>query len=94
MRITATQKHALREGVIAQAIKEGKFPASRADHYRRAFDNDPNNALDLIAGLPPSAAMQEAQPISPETYPSEWLTPRERQIAAGTVQPRITIARD
>ncbi len=47
----ARQKVKERDVVIAAAVRDGKFSASRKPHYVRAWDADPEGARELIASL-------------------------------------------
>jgi hypothetical protein len=64
-----TAEHAAeRERVLSAAYAEGKFPASRRQHYAAMYDNDPHGTTALLAqmaaGLPPADA---------EAYPPQWV---------------------
>lgn len=40
-----------RDGIITAAVKEGKFPPARREHYERAWEADPAGTRELIASL-------------------------------------------
>jgi len=40
-----------RDQVIAQAVRDGKFPPARKDHWVRLWDADPEGTREAIAGL-------------------------------------------
>jgi hypothetical protein len=40
-----------RDEVIAAAVRDGKFPPARKEHYVRIWDADPEGARQIIAGL-------------------------------------------
>ena len=43
-----------RDEVIDQAVRSGKFSASRKPHWQRVWDADPNGTREIIAGLTPN----------------------------------------
>jgi hypothetical protein len=64
MQLTQDQE---RDAVIEDAIATGKFPASRAPVYARAWDAKPEATKRLIArmaaGLPPDAKASVPAPV-------------------------------
>lgn len=71
-----------RERVLNAAYAEGKFPASRRQHYAQMFDANPERTTALLAqmgaGLPPS----DAPPVPPPAAPQEPVTPPPAASAA------------
>lgn len=51
MEAQVNQHEHRREQVLAQAVAAGKFPESRREAYRQAYDNDPAGTERLIASL-------------------------------------------
>lgn len=51
--IRASQQKADRERAVDDAIKAGKVPPSRRDHWLRVAEKDPEGTADLLAGLTP-----------------------------------------
>jgi hypothetical protein len=48
-----TRVAASRDTVVAQAIKDGKIPPSRREHYVKLMGTDPEGTTELLAGLEP-----------------------------------------
>jgi hypothetical protein len=42
-----------RDRLLASAVVEGRFPPSRAEHYERLYDADPEGTQQLVASLAP-----------------------------------------
>jgi hypothetical protein len=65
------------EAVIAQAVRDGKFAAERADHYRERWTRDPVGTRRVIARLRPGVVqpttLAAATRPNADAYPSEWL---------------------
>lgn len=65
-----------REKLLAAAVQRGKFPASRVDHYRAAYDRDPQGTerlIDALVACPQpdgvAAAIAAAEPPAEQVYP-------------------------
>ena len=43
-----------RDDVISAAVRAGKFPRARVDHWTRLWDADPEGTRQVIAGLAPN----------------------------------------
>lgn len=78
-----------RERILTDAVKAGKFPPSRVEHYRAAYNADPEGTEQLIAslaeGLVPvhEEGGAPGESASEAAYPVEWL-PEVAARAAGT----------
>lgn len=81
-----------RDTFLSAAVKQGKFPPARLQHWKEAWERDPEGikaAIDQMpAGLIPvaplgSAPLQEGgnEPM----YPSHWLPEVERQRNGGAI---------
>lgn len=77
----AKRENERREGVLAAAVKAGKFPKSRMDHYRAMLAADPAGAEDIIKKLAPGMVPVEAVAVAEdeantqgEKYPA-WMKP-------------------
>lgn len=62
-----------RDSTIAAAVRDGKFSADRADHYRRLWDRDPKGTKRAIASLAPGVAQLAAGEVGDDSYPADWL---------------------
>jgi len=69
-----------RDEVIAAAVQAGKFPPERAGYYCALWDQDPEQAEQLIDALVavPLAARREqptaiASPVTDDAYDPAWL---------------------
>lgn len=69
-----------RERMLAGAVKAGKFPPSRKEHYETMHKADPKGTEDLIASLAEGLVPVDErgttppdQDLSIEAYPKEWL---------------------
>lgn len=68
-----------RNRLLDDAIKAGKFPPSRRDHYGALMAADPDGTKELIAKLEPGIVPVDEQgtassgDLSEESYPAEWL---------------------
>lgn len=73
---------AVRDTLIAEAVKAGKFLPSRIQHYQRLFDADPEGTKVVLAALAPvpGIAATATSPSNSEAmdYDQSWLTPMER----------------
>lgn len=78
--------------LIAAAVRDGRIPAHRADHYAARFTADPEGTRATLARLTPGTAhyanAEQAAP-PPTDYPKEWLTHGERGDGS-----RVTVASD
>lgn len=89
--LAARTRDTERDSFLNTAIKAGKFPPSRKNHYLKAWDADPEGTRGLIdslaAGLVPVEArgtagtgqVESAQATDASAYEQSWLTPAERQ---------------
>ena len=78
--------------LVDEAIKAGKFPPSRRDHWLTSLKHDPDGAKEAIASLEPGLVPVQEQGAAPAddqlavaAYPAEWLSPAERARAEGRV---------
>lgn len=65
---------------VDQAIRDGKFPPSRRQHYERLMETDPVGTRQLLgrmpAGLLPVGEVGGAGVslgAAPDSYPSDWV---------------------
>jgi hypothetical protein len=88
----------LKEGdkskLLDGAVKAGKFPPSRREHYAKAYDADPKGTRDLINQLAPGLVPVDERGNAgnveefgeADAYPSDWLpdvAARKAALAAG-----------
>jgi hypothetical protein len=87
----APQAAAIDHDLITAAVRDGRIPAYRADHYAARFAQDPEGTRALLARLTPGTAhyanAEHAAP-PPTDYPREWLSQHEH---GGS---RVTVASD
>lgn len=76
-----------RDTAITAAVKEGKFPRARIEHYATMWDADKEGTKALLASMAPglipvdevgTAATGDAA-TSDEAYPLDWLSAQERR---------------
>jgi hypothetical protein len=92
-----------RDTLIAQAVRDGRFPPSRRKHYAARYDSDPEGTTAQIErmarnvvpvkerGVDASAEDLEAQS---DAYPTEWLPEKQPPAAAnGTAAPAVRQSR-
>jgi hypothetical protein len=85
-RLDKNTRETERDHLIAQAVSDTKIEPSRADHWRRKFDEDPEGTRHLLTasfeqgglapGVVPVTALggeHSTEDTSAEAYPSEWL---------------------
>lgn len=83
----AAQLDQEREDYLTRAVKAGKFPPSRVEHYRNLWNADREGAIatidNLAEGLVPvtetGEAGTEAELQAAQGYPESWLSPSERR---------------
>lgn len=68
-----------RDKTISDAVQAGKFSKSRADHWRKLWDADPEGAKATIASLAPDVipvtergSAPAEEDLSQEAYPASW----------------------
>jgi hypothetical protein len=85
-----------RDRLIAAAVKDGKIPPARRDHWAGLYDADPEGTSEMLAKMaaviPLSergiAATSETDAAGSDEYPRDWLSPSEQsRIAAATAAP-------
>lgn len=77
----AAQLKQERESFLKSAVEAGKFPPSRLEHWRKAYDADPAGTKSTIASLEDGLIPVEARgsgesvegSLSNDAYPEEWL---------------------
>jgi hypothetical protein len=86
-----------RETLVENAIKAGKFPPARRDHWLTSLKHDPEGAKAAIESLADGLVPVEEQGAAPSdeqlataSYPEEWLSPAERARKQGKNDPTIT----
>jgi len=78
------------EALVDQAIRAGKFPPSRRDHWVKLFSADPQGTEQTLASLAPGAIPLGAIGVGvsgsgedfsavtgDQAYPTNWLSPAE-----------------
>jgi hypothetical protein len=75
-----TESERAREHLLDEAVRAGKFSASRKPHYRKLYASKPKATKRLIEELAPG--LPETESVPEDSYPQEWLTTRERQTVA------------
>lgn len=84
------QRVADRDSFIQAAVKDGKIPPSRVQHWASQYDADPQGTKETIESFPANLIPINAQGSAPgeqdtqvQAYDEEWLSPAERsRIAA------------
>jgi hypothetical protein len=79
-KIQEDQRQQTRDNLIEAAIREGKFPPSRRDHYRARYDDDPEAVTARIGRMAKNVVPLEArgveaadEEVDTSTYPAEWV---------------------
>jgi len=76
-----------RDVLLASAVREGRFPPSRVEHYQRLYDADSEGTQQLIASLAPGLVPVDERGGQPSTDAQaqsanaeiDWLLPPELQ---------------
>lgn len=55
-----------RDQVVSDAVRAGKFPPARKEHWVRLWDADPEGTREVLAGLKPNVVPVEAQGVTLE----------------------------
>jgi hypothetical protein len=85
-----------RDSLIAGAVKAGKFPPSRREHYAKLFDSDPEGTERTIKRLQANVIPLDQRGVEAidldaqdDSYPTQWLPERPQVTggANGTGQP-------
>ncbi len=78
--MTDLRQAAIRDGIIAKAIKARKIAPDRADDYRRLYDADPRGIFNLLTAPVEDGGLMaginiggDPFPEQPTGYPAEWL---------------------
>jgi hypothetical protein len=61
------------EATIAAAVRDGKFSAERAQHYRDLWARNPQATRRSIARLHPGVVRPTVASTGDDAYPAEWL---------------------
>jgi hypothetical protein len=69
-----------RDQILGEAIKAGKFPPARRDHFAQLYNADPEGTTELLAGMASGmvpvveggAAFGEGGDGTEEAYPKDW----------------------
>lgn len=73
---------ALRDTLVADAVKAGKILPSRTQYWQQQFDANPEGTKAVLAQLTPvpgiAATSGASAPADPTQYDQSWLTPSER----------------
>jgi hypothetical protein len=62
----------VRESVLDDAVKAGKFSAERRPFYRRNYDADPKGTRALIAAMAPIPLPEPEAGADDDAYPADW----------------------
>lgn len=85
-----------RERLLNDAVKAGKFPPARKDHWRTLLKQDEEGTKQVIASLAEGLIPVDERGTAPsaettaEQYPSDWLSPAELARAKGPDNHRVT----
>jgi hypothetical protein len=78
-----------RDSLIAGAVKAGKFPPSRREHYAKLFDSDPEGTERTIKRLQANVIPLDQRGVEAidldaqdDSYPTQWL-PERPQVTGG-----------
>lgn len=78
-----------RNGIVEAAIRDGKIPPSRRDHYRTRYDDDPDGVSARIGAMPKNVIpvhergvdASDEEVSAADSYPKEWLPEQARREA-------------
>jgi hypothetical protein len=77
--IAASQQRDRKENILASAVKDGKIPPSRKDHYAKMYDADPEGTEQLLNQLAAGAVPVTERGVAggdefsdQEAYPASW----------------------
>lgn len=94
--IAASQRRDRKESILAAAVKDGKVPPSRKDHYAKMYDADPEGTEQLLNQLAAGAVPVTERGVAggdefadAEAYPASWfpeLAARAQQSQPGSGQ--------
>jgi hypothetical protein len=99
----AREKKSKRDQVIEAAVKAGKIPPSRRDHWGKLYDNDPEGTTSeleklqagaLPVGIEAGVAGNGEESADDSSYPDNWFpdaVERRKAIEAGTYRQPGTI---
>jgi hypothetical protein len=69
-----------REGLLDQAIHDGRISANLRDHYKRCYDADPAGTRAFFTRLGVRATNASSPtPSEADEYPTDHLSPAERE---------------
>lgn len=79
-RLEAEQATRTRDAILDDAVRAGKFPPSRREHYTALFAADPDGTRNLISALQPGvipveergSASSDGDAIEAAAYPDTW----------------------
>ncbi len=80
MALTDPRHEAMREGLIARAVRLRQIAPDRADAYKRLYDADPNGITHLLTAPVDEGGLMagNAAPLNPlppqdDSYPRHWV---------------------
>lgn len=92
---------AARGRLLDDAIRAGKFPPSRREHWSTLLENDPEGTTQTIASLAENTVPVTARGSEPgganlsdSAYPTDWLSPEERARVQAADQPVAPITQE
>lgn len=94
--LKAERDKATRDQLISAAVKDGKIPPARKEHWSKLYDNDPEGIKTTLASMASViplgergvAASSDTDGVADSDYPREWLSPHEQsRIAAASAAP-------
>ena len=78
--MTDLRQAAIRDGIIARAVKARKIAPDRAGDYQRLYDADPRGIFNLLTAPVEEGGLMaginiggDPFPEQPTDYPAEWL---------------------
>jgi hypothetical protein len=90
-----------RDNFIAAAVKDGKFPRARADHYKTLWASDPKGTKVLIENLAPGLVpvteigSDSGSDVKVEAaYPDSWKQDRRVAAQRNSVSSRVKVVND
>ncbi len=97
--MTDLHQAAIRDGIIAMAVKARKIAPDRADDYRRLYDADPRGIFNLLTAPVEEGGLMaginvggDPFPEQPTDYPRDWLPETRSGGVIGFADPGVVHA--